>query len=69
MHFWPPPEPKGGWALPPGVSFSAPAGMAEDEAMRNAKRTGIEQYRHDTELSPQDPLPCFDREILTRHAD
>ena len=35
LHYWPPPEPAGGWALPPGVSLIGRIpGMKEDEDMR-----------------------------------
>jgi len=40
LHFWPPPEPAGGWALPPGVSLIGKLpGVLEDENMR-ADRDG-----------------------------
>lgn len=37
LHFWPPPEPEGGWALAPGKTLGHVPGLAEDEAMRLAK--------------------------------
>lgn len=33
------------------------AAMQEDEAMKNAKPTGIEQLRHNLDLAPTEPLP------------
>ena len=54
IHWWPPPEPTGGWALPPGVSLIGKIpGMKADEEMR-AGRDGTlfaREHRLDEEMS------------------